>query len=597
MPIIQHLGTAISTGVKVGDANPPISTGLPFSTGTPSCTYAEFQSNGSILLCQNLYGEWKYDLSTPYDISSSSISYKSGSARYWTIGQYHHHYYSNTNWGHQYGARVARFDYDNDIAAWYYPSGRTEIYEDLDVYTQTTSPLTLTSTSTNYYGGTNQGQLCYIKKSNGGIVILHAYKLHTTMKMTIRDYSNDTTSTVNNSSELNFSGALSNVYKFKSVTMSSDGTKISLSYNLTNSPLTYIANWTLSTPFDLTTASSVTIITSNPVAFTSTYGVTFVNHSWGSRAIAVSAYGGLWSISFTTDGDFSTGSSQGSVDAEDNMGYKQYASYGVWFDDGKKIIDQGYDTHHYVYDSTSNPYGWKFHDMDPPNRSSNYTQINNGTSREGQTFSDGRFNGNKSKLYGIFHSNQRIRVRNLSTPGDITTLNSTHSSEVNFTGWTGIYSDVYGWYDKLNNKFHMVNITFSDNPYYYIFNLDSSGEFDGTWNASPTGWTAGDLTGMRQLQPLSHNGKYFCHQSGTKCKIILLDHAFEPARGYTAVTDFQPGYKLPNGTINTSLPTIWWNRIYVASGRIFFTQYGEPSSPLNMVYDISINGVRPDNIT
>ncbi len=593
MPIIQHLGTAISTGLKVGDANPPISTGLPFSTGTPSCTYAEFQSNGSILLCQNLYGEWKYDLSTPYNISSSSISYKSGSARYWTIGQYHHHYYGNSNWGNQYGARVARFDYDNDISAWYYSTGRTEIYEDLDVYTQATP--TLTSTSTNYYGGTNQGQLCYLKKSNGGIVILHAWKMHSTMKMTIRDYSNDTTSTVNNSSELTFSSALSNVFKFQGLTMSTDGTKISLSYNETSPYPDRIANWTLSTPFDLTTASSVTILNSNPVSLMNTYGLTFVNPSWGSRVLQVSAYGGLRSISLTTDGDFSTGSYQGIVDREDNMGYHSNASYGVWFDDGKKIIDQGYATFHYVYDSTSNPYGWKFHDMDPPNRASNYTEINNGTSKEGQTFSDGRFNGNKSKLYGVFYSSQRIRVRNLSTPGDITTLNSTHSSELNFTGWSGSHSDVYGWYDKLNNKFHMVDITLSDNPYYYIFNLDSSGELDGTWNASPTGWTAGDFTGMKHLQPLSHNGKYFCHQSGTKCKIIFLDHAFEPARGYTAVTDFQPGYKLPNGTIIT---TNWWNRIYVASGRIFFTYYGTNySSTLNMVYDITIGGVRPDNIT
>ena len=100
---------------------------------------------------------------------------------------------------------------------------------------------------------------------------------------------------------------------------------------------------------------------------------------------------------------------------------------------------------------------------------------------------------------------------------------------------------------------------------------------------------------MKHLQPLSHNGKYFCHQSNAKCKIIFLDHAFEPARGYTTVTEFDAGYKLPNGTIIT---TNWWNRIYVASGRIFFTFYGTNySSTLNMVYDITIGGARPDNVT
>ena len=69
-------------------SNAPLSFGIMFTIDNGNyITWVEFQNNGSVLLLQNIEGEWKYDLSTPYDISSSSVSYKSGSARYWTIGQ------------------------------------------------------------------------------------------------------------------------------------------------------------------------------------------------------------------------------------------------------------------------------------------------------------------------------------------------------------------------------------------------------------------------------------------------------------------------------------------------------------------------------
>ena len=69
--------------------NLPISFGNPFTDNNGNyVTYAEFQNNGTEVLIQNLWGERKYNLSSAYDISSSSVSYKSGSINYWTIGQY-----------------------------------------------------------------------------------------------------------------------------------------------------------------------------------------------------------------------------------------------------------------------------------------------------------------------------------------------------------------------------------------------------------------------------------------------------------------------------------------------------------------------------
>ena len=128
---------------------------------------------------------------------------------------------------------------------------------------------------------------------------------------------------------------------------------------------------------------------------------------------------------------------------------------------------------------------------------------------------------------------------------------------------------------------------------YFIFDLNSSGEFTGTYNSSPTGYTSGDFSGLNMLQPLSHNGKYFCYHNSGKCYIIFLDYAFEPAKGITALTNFTPEYNLPN---STQISTQWWNRMYVSSGRIFFAHY-HGNSPLNMVYDITIDGVAPDDIT
>ena len=581
-------GTVIST------KNAPLSFGIQFTGNNGNYnTWTEFQSNGSVLLNQNLWGEWKYDLSTPYDVSTSSISYKANSARYWTIGQYTEGALSA--YKSSYG-RAMRFDYTNDKAYYYGGDGTTKIIEDLDVYTQG-SP-TIVSQSSNPFGaspGSYSSIGTYVRKSGGGVAFFNSN--NNSKILYLRNYASETTTTVSSSSTLDISSYdIGGVYTHA---FSTNGTSFSIwARRSSNSSQYDYYKWTLSTAFDLSSAGSPTI--TGPGSNSSgTYlqgGIMLIDHSISGRALHHDIYGRLRSFSYTDSGDLSTWTNTSSLDRTNNGGYHNGSSYGIWYNDGKQVIDQGYSSSHYVYDSTSNPYGWKFHNMTFGNRSSSYDYIGTAGTNEGLTFSDGRFNANRSKHYTNWYccgsSSHKVTEANLSTPGDITTLSSGYNnsnSSATFTGWTGGYTSHVGWYDKLNNKYHAVDIGSAQQ--YYVFDLNSSGEFTGTYTTSPTGFTPGDFNGKAALQPLSHNGKYFVYFSGQTCYIIFLDYAFEPARGITQIHSFNVQYNLPNGSTRNSD----FNRMYVSSGRIFFAKYY--NTDITTVVDITIDGTAPDDIT
>jgi hypothetical protein len=585
---------ASGSGVDVQTTtNAPLNIGSPFTRNNGNYfTYMEFQSSGSVLLLQHLWGEWKYNLSTPYDVSASSMSYQANSARYWTICGYKNNAMSSYK---QY-ARVMRFDYDNDSASFYGGDGTTKIVENLDVYTQLTP--TDTSSSSSPFGSLNYWDVScqtYIKKSGGGIAYM---QITYGKKIYLRNYANSTTSTVSSYSTLDYSGLgldLSN-YGIRMGFMSANGTTISI-YTQRNSNTSYydIHKWTLSTPFDLSTAGSVTSTNNNNSSIYWNERGTIVNDGNG-KAVGWDQYGTLYSYSYTTDGDLNTLTRPSQLDRTANGAYHNGSSYVAYCDDGKKVIDMGYSSSHYVYDSTSNPYGWQFHDGGfGNNRSSNRTSVYTSSTNEGQTFSDGRFNADRSKLYSSFYSSTyRVTERNLSTPGDISTLSgsySGHNSETTFSGFTGSYWSHSAWYDKLNNKFHLAGHGSSDT--YFIFNLDADGEFDGTWNSTPTGFSTGDFSGMNHLQPLSHNGKYFTYfDTGQQdCYILELNYPFEPARGYTQVKKFDVEFNLPNGTKRQDSS---YSRMYVSGGRIFFANYYDTN--ITAVVDVTIDGRVPDDI-
>ena len=579
-------------GTVVSTKNAPLSFGIQFTGNNGNYnTYVEFQSSGSVLLLQNLWGEWKYDLSTPYDISSSSVSYKSGSARYWTIGQYQEDALSSYK---HYSGRTMRFDYDNDKAYFYGGDGTTKIIEDLDVYTQT-APTLVSSTSNpfspapNLYGN---GCSVYVKKSGGGIAYMQANR--SSDRIYLRNYANNTTHTISSSSILDISSI--DIQSIFTAFLSANGTTLSI-WSRNSSSQYYSHKWTLSTAFDLSSAGSVTSTnTGVKSGFFLENGVVVNDYAISGKVIGWTQYGGLEQYNYTVDGDVNNTTRGTFLSRSNNGGYHNGSSYGIWYNDGKQVIDQGYSSSHYVYDSTSNPYGWKFENISFGSRSSGYTYIGTAQTNEGQTFSDGRFNATRSKLYSSFYccgaSSQKVTEGNLTTPGNITTLVSGYNnsnSSASFTGWNGGYTSNSGWYDKVNNKYHIVD--FSSGQQYYIFDLNSSGEFTGTYNTSPTGFSAGDFNGKTQIQPLSHNGKYFVYYSGQTCYIIFLDYPFEPARGITQVHSFTVQYNLPNGS--TRNPS--FNRMYVSSGRIFFPKYY--STTITTVYDITIDGTAPDDLT
>ena len=584
-----------SPGTVNHTRNAPISFGMQFTRNNGNYnTWAEFQSNGSVLLNQNLWGEWKYDLSTPYDISSSSISYQANSARYWTIGQYQENALSSykSNYG-----RAMRFDYDNDKGYCYHGTGGTTIVEDLDVYTQTTP--TVNSSSSNPFGASpgSWGSIStYVRKSGGGVAFLTSNNSNKTLHL--RNYTSETTTTVSSSSTLDVSSYdIGGIYHHA---ISTNGTTLSIwaRRNSNSSQYDYY-KWTLSTAFDLSSAGSPTVTGpgSNSSGSYLQGGVMVIDDAaTGGRAIHHDQYGKLKSWSYTDSGDVSTYTEISELNRGENGGYLNGSSYGIWYNDGKKVIDQGYSSSHYVYDSTSNPYGWKFHNISFGSRSSGYDQIQTAQTNEGQTFSDGRFNATRSKLYSSYYccgaSSFVVTEGNLTTPGDITTLVSgynSYNSACTFTGWTGGYTSNSGWYDKVNNKYHLAD--FASGQQYYIFDLNTSGEFTGTYDTTPTDFTPGDLNGKTQIQPLSHDGKYFVYYNAQTCYIIWLDYAFQPHRGFTQVDSFNIEYNLPNGSQRNANHS----RMYVSSGRIFFPQYYETT--ITTVFDITIDGQAPDDVT
>lgn len=576
--------------------NDPVSIGKPFTGNNGNnVTYAEFQDSGDTLFQQNLWGEWKYDLSTAYDLST--LSYQTNSARYWTIGQYQDGatYSQAGNSGN-----VFRVDYDNDKAYRYGSDGTTKILQDLDDYTKTS--LSTLSSSSNPFSTSpssySHGGSTYVKKSGGGIAFMQAN--YSNDLIFLRNYANADTTTVSSYSTLDISSLDIGVIFLGF--LSADGLTLSIYCRRSSVSSQYdVHKWTLSTAFDLSTAGSVS--TTGPSSYNSAYvlerGIILNDNAISGKVIGWNMYGQLNAYTYTTDGDISTLTRTSTVSRSNNGGYLNGSSYTAWFDDGKKVIDMGYSTTHYVYDTTSDPYGWQFHDIEFGNRSNGYTQIYTSNSNEGQTFSDGRLNAAKDKLYSSYYSSTyRVTERNITTAGDITTLSggySGHNSQATFTGWTGGYSSNSSWYDKDNNKFHLADFGNSSGTY-FIFDLDSNGEYTlagGTYDTTPTGFTAGDFYQMYQLQPLSADGTYFTYYNSGICYVIELDVPFNPAQGYTEIGSFNIEYNLPNGTTRAYNKSQL--RMYVSSGRIHFTSYY--TSNITAIIDVTIDGQAPDDIT
>ena len=64
-----------------------------------------------------------------------------------------------------------------------------------------------------------------------------------------------------------------------------------------------------------------------------------IDHSISGRALHHDIYGRLRSFSYTDSGDLSTWTNTSSLDRTNNGGYHNGSSYGIWYNDGKQVID------------------------------------------------------------------------------------------------------------------------------------------------------------------------------------------------------------------------------------------------------------------
>ena len=235
-----------------------------------------------------------------------------------------------------------RFDYDNDKGYCYFGNGSTSIIEDLDVYTQTTP--TVNSSSSNPFGASpgSWGSIStYVRTSGGGVAFLTSN--NSSKILYLRNYTSETTTTVSSSSTLDVSSYdIGGIYTHA---LSTNGTTLSIWARRTSNSSEYdYYKWTLSTAFDLSSAGSPTV-TGPGSSSSGSYlqgGVMLIDHSVSGRAIHHDQYGRLESFSYTDSGDLNTWTETSYLDRAQNGGYLNGSSYGIWYDDGKKVIDQGY---------------------------------------------------------------------------------------------------------------------------------------------------------------------------------------------------------------------------------------------------------------
>jgi hypothetical protein len=543
-------------------------------------TYAEFQNSGYDLLIQTYAGEATLSLSTAY-VVSTGVSYKSGTATWVDADKYSDASYSALASSYN---RLARIDTTAGKAYQYKIDGTTQVYSGLNSYTSTS--LTTDSSSSNPFGGSTPSMYSsasnvYVQKSDGGIAILQATV--STDIIYLRNYANNTTSTVSSYSTLDISSfPISSIFL---AAMSLDGTKVSIYYR--NSSNQYdIQTWTLSSAFDLSTAGSPTgsLNVGNGFVVEGGWVNRDPNHSY---LVVWNQYGDIDVFTWTTDGDIST-FTKFSDGNRSNLGfYRSCCSSIAYFDEGNYVLNYGYSgSATYVFGPLSTPYDWTWEDGGFTPRGGTSIRWGYYSDTGSVPPQDGQMDANRNYLYaGFYSSTYRVYKQNFGTAGDPKTITTTGYEYLDFTGWTGSYGGFSLWVDTSANKLHMADGSNASGTY-FIFDLDVDGGFSGTYSTTPTGFTPGDFQSKYHIQPLSSDGTIFIYYQSGLIKVVELNTAFHPAQGWTELGSFLPHYELPNGSTRAiSSPDI-----YVQDHIIFATQN---TSNKTAKIDVLINGVAP----
>jgi hypothetical protein len=593
---IARLMQQAAAGVSTGPAGISYSYNDVLYTGKRLYTsidgyilFAEFINSGTQMRSTCQEGVIIYDLATPYTVSSGvTVS----SVDWVTIDRYT----DATRSIFSTRSEITRYDINAGLAYRYEANQTTDIYSidgtsgnSLPLITTSLSPFTETPNSNNCTAS------MYIKKSGGGIAIVQTGV--NLGKIYLRNYANDTTTVVSSFSTLDFDSVALDFNLIGLIALSVDGQTLSIVTRRTSLTSAYdVHKWTLSTPFDLSTAGSVTTtLGGSTSAFNLPNGKIFNDYAISGKLLSWENYGAMKVLSYTVDGDANTFSIFSSGNRTKLGNYYSVNMYRSYFDNGNYVIELNFGGSGFVFGPLPTPYEWEWQDR-------NFTEGTNATVLWGWGAStgdfvpqDGQMNADRTVLYGNFYSSTyRLTSRLFGTAGDPRTVGSSTSpagsSNVTFTGWQNSFQNAVLWLDRNANKIHLVDTTNNTLGKYFIFNLNVDGTYAGTWDANPTGFSGGDFKGMYNLQPLTSDGKYFVHRgvSITEFYVIELNVPYNPIQGYTLVKTIPIKGIYPNGSLQTPLVAI--DSMYVQDSIVFFS-----SENANKTFkvDITIPGVLP----
>lgn len=553
----------------------PIYIGKRFYEYSTFVQFCEFQNSGTELLCHNYSGRWTFNLSTAYDIDTAS--YKANSATWNALDQYSDAINSavGTNkYGFLRNDNSGNIYFYNSIQTAHHYSGAND--GNASGLTTVSSHTNPHSTSISAYSS-SMGAQCYTRKSGGGLAILTAHRANDNV-LFLRNYASETTTTVSSYSELDLSSY--NHQNFSAAVISQNGTKVSVMAQISGGFEFW--NWTLSTAFDLSSAGSRSV-TSTSLGYS--FGVerfSCVNDGTG-KIVAWGQYGTIKTYSQTTDGDITSWTQTGAVDRTQIGNYRNGSSTLQFYDTGKKVIDKGYSNSNYIFDSTSNPFGWQWEDGGflPRGGTRFYTGGDGGL----LPIQDGMFNGegsNRTLFYdGIYSGSSTVKVRQLTTANDLTTMgsyNGFYDTEV-LPGSFQYYRQGGLWLDRDNNKLHIFCNDAAGK--YKIFDLNANGTFAGT--STEPSYTFSDFQNVYHMQPLTSNGKIFIYRQGNYIYVAELDTAYQPHLGWTVLLQFSPQFLKPNGTLGQRT----YQSLYVDNHQLFG---GYQKSNKNYRYTFTIDG-------
>jgi hypothetical protein len=552
--------------------------------------FAEFANSGTQIKSTDLSGEITYELAVPYDVSTGvTVS----SVNWVNIDQY-----TNAT-KNTFSARgkFVRYDIPASIAYHYEGTQKTEIFGGLDGTTGDNLPL-VSSSSSPFGEEPNAGLITasvYVKKADGGVAV--AQTGHSLGKIYLRNYATATTDVISSFSTLDIDLVALDINSISLMSFAANGQTISLIARRASSTSQYDAHtWTLATPFDLSTVGSVTTsLSSASSAFSIQNGQVVNDHSDTSgKLVYWGGYGDMKTMAYTVDGDASTYSVFSTGNRSQLGNYYSVNMLRAYFDNGNYLLDLSYIGSGLAYGPVTPPYSWQWQDRaftDGSNATINWAGSTELTYSPPQ---DGQMNAARTVLYGGFYSSTlRLNSRPFGTAGDPTTLGSSGSpagsSSVNFTGWVGVSSAYSMWLDRDANKVHLMD---GGNPSgtYFIFDLNADGTFAGTWDASPTGFSAGDFYLYKHMQPLTPSGEYFVYRANdeTQFFVIKLNVPYNPIQGHTVVKTVEVKGIYPNGVVQYRAGEM--GKMYVQDSIAFFTEH---SANKTVRIDITIPGVLP----